>query len=75
MTLAIIIGATFGVGWTVHFGDLGDAFTAASWLIAVGTLISAMPIARRYPHYRCWRGPSIADGMRPTMKRDGFCMD
>ena len=62
-TLVIIISATFGV-----------AFTAVSWLVAVGTLISAVPIARHYPPCHCWRKPSIADGMRPIMRLTGFCM-
>lgn len=55
MSLIITGSAAFAMYWTIRTGAIGDGFTAASWLVAVGTLIVAVPVARHYQHCRCWK--------------------
>lgn len=54
--LSTILGSgAFAVYWTVHANAMGDAFTAASWFVAVGTFIVAVPVARHYPRCKRWK--------------------
>lgn len=55
MFSTILSSGTFAVYWTVHANAMGDAFTAASWFAAVGTLIVAVPVARHYPRCKYWK--------------------
>lgn len=53
--LPIVIGsAILGIYYTVRFDKMGDGFTAAGWIVAIGTLALAGPVARHYPHCTCW---------------------
>jgi hypothetical protein len=42
MFLVILGGAAFATYWTVHVNAMGDEFTAASWIVAVGILVVAV---------------------------------
>jgi hypothetical protein len=55
LSLVITGSATFALYWTITTGQMGDGFTAASWFVAVGTLIIAVPLARHYAHCTCWK--------------------
>ncbi|CAI7566712.1 unnamed protein product [Penicillium glandicola] len=46
--------AILGIYWAVRFDKMGDGFTAAGWLVAIGTLLLAGPIAYHYPRCSCW---------------------
>lgn len=52
----IVIGGSLAVGvyYSVAKDRMGDGFTTAGWMTAAGTLILAAPMARHYPHCRCW---------------------
>jgi hypothetical protein len=52
----LIIGgsASLGIYYSVKYDKMGDGFTAAGWIVAIGTLILAGPLARHYPHCSCW---------------------
>ena len=56
----LLIGGLFILGsmvWGIHcslHGAMGDGFTGASWLVAVGTLVLAPPMAIHYKNCRCW---------------------
>jgi hypothetical protein len=58
MFLIIAGSASLGIYYTVRFDKMGDGFTAASWIVAIGTLALAGPLARHYPYCSCW-GPRI----------------
>ncbi|KUJ11204.1 uncharacterized protein LY89DRAFT_239477 [Mollisia scopiformis] len=42
--------------------SMGDAFTLAGYIIAVGTLVSSAALARHWPSCRCWKGKDRACG-------------
>lgn len=60
MSLVIVGSAVFAVYWTTHANAMGDAFTAASWFVAVGTLVAAVPVARHYPRCKCWKRKRVS---------------
>jgi hypothetical protein len=35
---------------------MGDAFTLAGYIVAVGTLVSSAALASHWPTCRCWKG-------------------
>ncbi|KAJ5745892.1 hypothetical protein N7520_011074 [Penicillium odoratum] len=47
--------AILGIYWAIRFDKMGDGFTAAGWLVAIGTLLLAGPIAYHYPRCSCWK--------------------
>jgi hypothetical protein len=52
----VIIGGSLAVGlyYSIARDRMGDGFTTASWMVAVGTLVLAAPMAKHYPHCKCW---------------------
>lgn len=52
----LFIGGSLAVGlyYSVAEDRMGDGFTVAGWMTAVGTLILAVPITQHYPHCKCW---------------------
>lgn len=59
----VVIGGSLGVG--IFFstkGQMGDGFTLAGWIIAVGTLGLAIPITQHYPRCTCWKKASDTTG-------------
>jgi hypothetical protein len=60
--LLIVIGASLAIGlyYSIARDRMGDGFTTAGWMTAAGTLILAAPMARHYPHCKCWE--SASDG-------------
>jgi hypothetical protein len=52
----LVIGGSLAVGlyYSIAKDRMGDGFTTAGWMIAVGTLILAAPMAKHYPHCKCW---------------------
>lgn len=58
MFLIVAGSASLGIYYTVRFDKMGDGFTAAGWIVAIGTLALAGPLARHYPYCSCW-GPRI----------------
>ena len=52
----LVIGGSLAVGlyYSIAKDRMGDGFTTAGWMTAVGTLILAAPMAKHYPHCRCW---------------------
>ncbi|CZR37979.1 uncharacterized protein FPRO_06830 [Fusarium proliferatum ET1] len=55
MVLVVIGSGVLGIYYTVQFDRMGDGFTAASWIVAIGAMALAGPMARHYPHCLCWR--------------------
>lgn len=54
MFLIISGSASLGIYYTLRFNRMGDGFTAASWIVAIGALALAGPLARHYPYCSCW---------------------
>ncbi|KAH6967227.1 hypothetical protein EDB82DRAFT_355502 [Fusarium venenatum] len=54
MFLVIGGSASLGIYYSVRYDKMGDGFTAAGWIVAIGALILAGPLARHYPHCSCW---------------------
>ncbi|KAF5568710.1 hypothetical protein FPHYL_2663 [Fusarium phyllophilum] len=54
MILVVIGSGVLGIYYTVQFDRMGDGFTAASWIVAIGAMALAGPMARHYPHCSCW---------------------
>jgi hypothetical protein len=52
----LVIGGSLAVGlfYSIAKDRMGDGFTTAGWMTAVGTLILAAPMAKHFPHCRCW---------------------
>jgi hypothetical protein len=52
----LVIGGSLAVSlyYSIAKDRMGDGFTAAGWMTAVGTLILAAPMAKHYPHCKCW---------------------
>ena len=52
----LVIGGSLAVGlyYSIAKDRMGDGFTTAGWMTAVGTLILAAPMAKHYPHCKCW---------------------
>ena len=52
----LVIGGSLAVGlyYSIAKDRMADGFTTAGWMIAVGTLVLAAPMAKHYPHCRCW---------------------
>lgn len=50
------IGGSLAVGlfYSIAQDRMGDGFTTAGWMVAVSTLMLAAPMAKHYPHCRCW---------------------
>ncbi|KAF5983069.1 SesB, P-loop containing protein [Fusarium bulbicola] len=55
MALVVIGSGVLGMYYTIRFDRMGDGFTAASWIVAIGAMALAGPMARHYPHCSCWR--------------------
>ncbi|SCN93045.1 uncharacterized protein FFE2_07565 [Fusarium fujikuroi] len=55
MVLVVIGSGVLGIYYTVQFDRMGDGFTAASWIVAIGAMALAGRMARLYPHCSCWR--------------------
>ncbi|KAF5572559.1 P-loop containing protein [Fusarium pseudoanthophilum] len=55
MALIVIGSGVLGIYYTVRFDRMGDGFTAASWIVAIGVMTLAGPMARHYPRCSCWR--------------------
>jgi hypothetical protein len=56
LVLTVAIGSTaIGVYFSVAKNQMGDGFTAAAWVVGVGALLLAGPIAYHYPHCQCWK--------------------
>lgn len=53
----LVIGGSLAVGlyYSIAKDRMGDGFTTAGWMTAVGTLILAAPMAKHYPHCKCWK--------------------
>jgi hypothetical protein len=51
-----VIGGSLAIGlyYSIAKDRMGDGFTTAGWMTAVGTLILAAPMAKHYPHCKCW---------------------
>ena len=62
MFLVIFGSGVFGTYWSIHANAMGDGFTTAGWIVAVGTLMVAVPITSHYPHCTCWRGRGRVEG-------------
>jgi len=55
IVLTVVFGsAAIGIYYSTKH-QMGDGFTTASWVVAVGTLLLAGPIAYHYPHCGCWK--------------------
>lgn len=50
----LLTSGAVGLTFTVAKDRMGDGFSAAGWIIAVGTLVLAGPAAYHFPHCRCW---------------------
>lgn len=55
---------------------MGDAFTLAAYVVAVGALVSTAAMARHWPSCRCWRGRGFVDLVEERGGRErGGCGD
>lgn len=52
----IVSSLAVGLYYSIAEDRMGDGFTTAGFMVAVGTLICAAPMARHYPKCRCWDG-------------------
>jgi hypothetical protein len=59
----LIIAGSMAVGlyYSIAQDRMGDGFTTAGFIIAVGTLMLAVPITQHYPHCKCWKRKGIMD--------------
>lgn len=56
LVLVVTLGSTaIGVYFSVAKNAMGDGFTTAAWVVGVGALLLAGPIAYHYPHCKCWK--------------------
>lgn len=65
----IIFSCMTGLYFTLDYShgySMGDAFTVAAYIVAVGALVSTAAMARHWPSCRCWRGKhgGIDDNIR-----------
>jgi hypothetical protein len=51
--LSCFLGVYFTVE-TKYGHSMGDAFTLASWVVAIGAFVSSGVLARHYPRCKCW---------------------
>jgi hypothetical protein len=77
MTGFIGLSVFLGLYFTIHkeYGySMGDSFTLAGYVIAVGTLISSLLFAFHYPRCDCWKSKVGAprDGIGRDVMRNGF---
>lgn len=53
--MAVIAGSlAVGLYYSIAQDRMGDGFTTAGFMVAVGTLVLAAPMAKHYPKCRCW---------------------
>lgn len=55
----IVFSCLTGLYFTLdqrHGYSMGDAFTLAAYIVAVGALVSTAAMARHWPSCRCWKG-------------------
>ena len=59
---SVVIAGSLAVGlyYSIAEDRMADGFTVAGWIIAVGTLVLAVPITQHYPSCKCWQ-KSAAD--------------
>jgi hypothetical protein len=59
----LIIAGSLAVGlyYSIAEDRMGDGFTTAGFIIAVGTLMLAIPITQHYPHCKCWKRKGFLD--------------
>jgi hypothetical protein len=57
MLASLVVGGSLVVGlfYSIAKDQMGDGFTVAGFIIAVGTLALAVPITQHYPRCRCWK--------------------
>ena len=56
IALSLFLGVYFTIEKRYGY-SMGDAFTLASWVIAVGAFISTGVFAIHYPRCKCWEPP------------------
>ncbi|KAI9698326.1 MAG: hypothetical protein M1820_007488 [Bogoriella megaspora] len=59
--LVVTGSLAIGLYFTIAQNRMGDGFTTAGWIVAVGTLGLAVPVAKHYPRCQCW-SPNPAKG-------------
>lgn len=70
----IVLSSFLGLYFTLYkeYGySMGDSFTLAGYVIAVGGLISSFLIVKHYPRCNCWKRPQNEAGieMRASLSR------
>lgn len=64
MLLIMLGSGALALYYTICLDKMGDGFTAASWIVAIGAMALAGPLARHYPHCTCWnRGMPYHEGL------------
>lgn len=53
--LFISSSSAVGIYYSITKNAMGDGFTTAGYMLAVGTLVVTPPAAYHYQHCRCWR--------------------
>lgn len=63
----VIIAGSLAVGlyYTIAEDRVGDGFTTSSYILAVGTLVLAAPMAKHYPQCRCWDSGNYGGSLLP----------
>ena len=53
----VIVGGSLTVGlyFSIAKNQMGDGFTTAGYMLAVGTFVLAGPMAKHYAHCKCWQ--------------------
>lgn len=54
-SLVILLSFGLGLYYGIAKDRIGDGFTLAGWITAVGTLVLAVPITQLYPKCKCWK--------------------
>jgi len=56
VALSCFLGVYFTLNKSYGY-SMGDAFTLAGWVVAVGAFISTAILAYHYPRCECWEPP------------------
>jgi hypothetical protein len=66
--LSCFLGIYFTLDKTYGY-SMGDAFTLAGWVVAVGAFISSGVLAQHYPRCTCWERSTESDEDRVELQR------
>jgi hypothetical protein len=72
--LSVFLGLFFTINKEYGY-SMGDSFTLAGYVIAVGALITSLLFALHYPRCDCWRSKRVQPRNRTGIDHDGSSSD